>query len=156
MNNRVLIPGTYDPPTYGHISLFNIASEHFDELYVGIFINPDKSPMFTLDSRIEALKHVTKDLPNVYVFYDEGFVSDYAKSHNIPFILKGFRNNIDYEYEKKQAIFNKERTGVDTILIPAKNELVNISSTNVRNNFSNTEILKDLIPIDIKNILKQK
>lgn len=154
--NKVLIPGTFDPITLGHLELIKTATKMFDEIYVGIFINPEKKPLFTLESRLKAIKVATKDIPNVHVISDNGYVSEYAKNNGISFILKGYRNETDFAYEKYQAVFNKERTNVDTLLIPSKKEYKDISSTLVRNNIDNEDILNKTLPTGIMDVLEKQ
>lgn len=155
MYKIALIPGTFDPITTGHLHLIKHASERFDKVVVGIFINPNKNPMFTIESRKKAIEFATKDIPNVTVITNEGYVADYAKENGISAIVKGFRNIDDYVYEKKMAIYNKEHSGVDTYLIESEKDYSQISSTMVRNQIIDKNTTPDGIPIGILDILEQ-
>ena len=155
MYKIALIPGTFDPITNGHLELITWASLRYDKVIVGIFINPSKKPMFTLESRQKAIEFAVKDFCNVSVITDSGYVSDFAIKNNVTNIIKGFRNETDYEYEKYQAIYNKEHSNVDTILLESKKDLSNISSTNVRNKISQNIYDIDEIPKGILDILEK-
>ncbi len=142
----VILPGSYDPVTLGHLDIIRRAAELYDEVYVVIFTNPDKSYTFTLDERIKMLMLATDEFDNVLVSYSTGLVIDYMREHEIEKIIKGYRNDTDLEYEKKQAEWNLKNGGFDTELWLASPEFSNISSTLAREKLKKNEELDGILP----------
>ena len=131
MKTTVLLPGTYDPVTRGHLSVIETAAALFDEVRAVIFVNPDKTMLFPLSDRLEFLRLATKDLPNVTVDSSAGLVADYARGNGIAFIVKGVRNERDFAYEREMAEWNAAH-GAKTLFFPSPSEVVGISSTSLR------------------------
>ena len=103
---KVILPGSYDPITLGHLDLIRRAAEIYSEVYVVAFINPEKSYTFTEEERRRMLALATEDIKGVRVDFSSGRVVDYMKSHGIERIVKGYRNDVDLEYERRQAEYN--------------------------------------------------
>jgi len=101
-------PGSFDPVTYGHLDIFKRASGLFDKVIVLVTINPDKKPSFTPEERMEMIKEVTADLPNVEVDCYCGLLMDYVREHNAAAVVKGLRAMSDFEYEFQMALINKK------------------------------------------------
>jgi len=101
-------PGSFDPVTYGHLDIFKRASGLFDKVIVLVTINPDKRPSFTPEERMEMIKEVTADLPNVEVDCYCGLLMDYIREHNAAAVVKGLRAMSDFEYEFQMALINKK------------------------------------------------
>ena len=101
-------PGSFDPVTYGHLDIFKRASGLFDKVIVVVTINPDKKPSFTPEERMEMIKEVTADLPNVEVDCYCGLLMDYVREHNAAAVVKGLRAMSDFEYEFQMALINKK------------------------------------------------
>ena len=110
----VIVPGSYDPVTVGHLDIIRRAAEENDEVYAVIFVNPEKEYLFSLDDRVRMLILATDELPNVLVSYSNGFVIDYMREHEIEKIVKGYRNEKDLEYERVQAEYNLRNGGYET------------------------------------------
>ena len=104
---KALYPGTFDPPTNGHVDLIRRGSRLFDHLLVAVLINPVKRPMFTLEERIEMLKEVTAEIPNVSVATFNGLMVEYARQQGCSAVLRGIRAISDYEYEFQMALMNR-------------------------------------------------
>lgn len=128
----VILPGSYDPVTLGHLDIIRRVAECEDEVYVVVFINPEKEYMFSIEDRVAMLMIALDDLENCIVSYSVGRVVDYMREHGIERIVKGYRNEIDYEYEMRQAEYNKHHGGYETELIPAREEYLDFSSTRLR------------------------
>jgi len=143
---RVILPGSYDPVTLGHLSVIERAAGLYDEVFVVAFINPDKKYTFSLDDRIAMLMLATDHLPNVLVSYSDGLVVDYMREHGIEKIIKGYRNAGDYAYELLQAEWNKKRGGYETELYKSEPENENISSTLAREKLLCGEPLSEVLP----------
>ena len=99
----VILPGSYDPVTLGHLDIIRRAAEKYDEVYVVVFTNPKKEYMFSVEDRVRMLMIATDDLDNVMVSYSNGLVIDYMTDHEIEKIIKGYRNEQDLEWERQQV-----------------------------------------------------
>ena len=150
----VILPGSYDPVTLGHLDVIRRASQEYDEVYAVVFINPEKKYTFTLDERVSMLMLATDSLENVIVSYSGGLVIDYMRDHGIELIVKGYRNATDLEYEKKQAEWNLKMGGYETRLIPATEALTEISSTLARERIKSGEDLSDILPASVIDYIK--
>ena len=98
-----IYPGSFDPPTNGHLDLIERGSKIFDELIVAILRNPDKNPLFSLGERRAMLEALTADIKNVRVDVFDGLTVDYAARVNASAVLRGIRALSDYEYELQMA-----------------------------------------------------
>ena len=150
----VIMPGSYDPVTSGHLDVIRRVAEREDEVYVVIFNNPDKAYSFSLDDRVAMLMIATEDLDNVIVSYSLGYVVDYMREHEIDRIVKGYRNERDLEWERVQAEYNLAHGGYETELILADEKYLNISSTLVRERLKSGESLDGLLPEDVIKYIK--
>lgn len=150
----VIMPGSYDPVTLGHIEMIRRVAEREDEVYVVIFTNPNKEYMFSLEDRVAMLMLATDDLDNVFVSYSLGYVVDYMREHDISKIVKGYRNDADLEWERYQADYNYKHGGYETELIPCDEKFKTISSTLVRERFSKGEDLEGLLDSKVIKYIK--
>lgn len=103
--------------TNGHLDVFARAAAQFDEVVVTVLINKSKQGMFTVDERMEMLREVTSDLPNVRVESWYGLTVDFAREQGLTAIVKGLRDVSDFGYELQMAQMNKKLSGVDTFFI---------------------------------------
>ena len=129
---RVILPGSYDPVTVGHLNVIKRASREFDEVYVVIFVNPNKNYKFSVEDRVRMLMLATEDLGNVMVSYSTGLVIDYMREHEIDKIVKGYRGEADLPWERQQAEWNLAHGGYETELWLCDDGLSSVSSTAVR------------------------
>ena len=144
---KALIPGSFDPVTNGHVELIKKAASMFDEVTVGIFVNPDKTYLFSENERLEMLTDAIKDIKNSRAELCSGYVADYCKAHGIGVIAKGVRNTADYEYELEMAIYNKNRyKGADTVFLIADGDMAGVSSSLVRKLHSEKADVSALVP----------
>ncbi len=151
-----VVPGSFDPITYGHLDLVERALKQYDKVYLAVMINRDKSYMFTLEERTKIARAAVAPFPNVEVISSEGMLWELALKLNACAIVKGYRNDNDLAYEKKMAEFNKiHNPNAETILLESKLDLINVSSTVVRNRILQGEKLDDLMPSSAENILYQ-
>ena len=142
-----IYPGTFDPITLGHLDIITRASKIFDKLVVSVVMNIEKSPFFDIDERVELIKKVVSELPNVEVACSIELLADFAKQYENPVIIKGLRNHIDYEYETTMAVFNKKlNPQLETFFITAKLEYTYVSSTAVRQLALYGADLSDYVP----------
>ena len=150
----VILPGSYDPVTVGHLDLIRRAAEQYDEVYAVIFVNPEKTYTFSLDDRMRMLMLATDDLDNVLVSYSNGLVVDYMREHGIDRIIKGYRNDTDLEYEKKQADFNLAYGGYETELVKCRPGLESVSSTEVRGRILRGDDISALVPETVAEYIR--
>ena len=150
----VILPGSYDPVTLGHLDIIKRAAEEYEEVYAVIFVNPDKKYTFSLQERVQMLMLATDELDNVLVSYSNGLVIDYMRDHEIELIIKGYRNDTDLEYEKQQAAWNLKHGGYETVLLKSSDTLTDISSTLARENIKKGESLDGILPKSVIDFLK--
>ncbi len=128
-----IYPGSFDPVTYGHIDIIIRAARIFDELTVSVLDNKVKSPLFSVEERVNILKEVTADISNVKVDYFEGLLVDYAKQMNANVVIRGLRAITDFEYELQMAQMNhKLSNNLDTVFLTTGLEYAYLSSHTVK------------------------
>ncbi len=130
--SRAVCPGSFDPPTFGHLDIIGRTAGLFDELIVAVLINPNKDGMFTVEERQDLLRQTTKEWPNVRVDSFHGLLVDYCRKYEISAIVKGIRAVSDFDYELQMAQMNKRLTGVDTLFMPTNPEFSFLSSSLVK------------------------
>lgn len=155
MNNEVMITGSFDPVTLGHVDIIKRAAAIFEKVAVVMFINENKDYMFTKEQRLEMLKAACQGIFGVRVDASDGLVVDYAKSHGIKCVVRGIRNNEDLEYETKMAEYNKEKGGIETVFLVAEGELSLCSSTRVRQIALQNGGINDLVPVEVAGIIEK-
>ena len=130
---RAIYPGSFDPVTLGHLDLIRRASQTVNELIVGVLNNAGKSPMFTVEERVEILKEVTKDLPNVKIMSFSGLLADFARETESAFVVRGLRAISDFDYELQMAQTNRKlNPNMDTMFLTTSLEYSYLSSTTVK------------------------
>ena len=143
---KILIPGSFDPPTNGHIDVINRCSEIFNEIIVGVVVNPSKDSLFTPDERSEMLVEICKEKQNVKVKIFEGLLVDFASSESVDAIVKGLRAMTDFDYEFQMAQMNFNLADFETIFIPASPEYGYVSSSMVKEIYSYGGDVSALVP----------
>ena len=133
MHTRALYPGTFDPITNGHADLIERAAQMFSHVIVAIASNPSKKPLFTLEERVEMIKKVTADLPNVEVVGFTGLLADFADEQNATILIRGLRAVSDFEYEFQLANMNRRlNPKLESVFLTPAEENSFISSTLVK------------------------
>jgi pantetheine-phosphate adenylyltransferase len=130
--HRAVCPGTFDPPTNGHLDVIGRAAAMFDELVVATGVNESKRRLFGDDERVELLRETVAGFGNVAVGTFDGLLVDYCRAEGIGVIVKGVRTAGDYDYELQMALMNRRLTGVETIFLPAAPEHAHLSSSLVK------------------------
>lgn len=132
-NKRVaFFAGSFNPFTIGHKSIVDRALSIFDEVVIGIGINPDKPQSVSADQRVESIRQVYGQNEKVSVVSYSGLTVEKAQECGARFLLRGVRTAADFEYEQKLAQANRELAGVETVLLFTLPELAHVSSTLVR------------------------
>ncbi|MBB5155453.1 pantetheine-phosphate adenylyltransferase [Saccharopolyspora phatthalungensis] len=145
---RAVCPGSYDPVTNGHLDIIERASKLFDEVVVAVLINKNKKSLFSVEERLEMLREVTTQWPNVRIDAWHGLLVDYCKAHGIGAIVKGLRAVSDFDYELQMAQMNQQLSGVETMFM----------STNPLYSFLASSLVKEVATYggDVSNLLPPK
>jgi pantetheine-phosphate adenylyltransferase len=152
-----IYPGSFDPPTNGHLDLIGRGAKIFDELAVAILRNPEKSPMFSLAERLELLRQLTAEFENVRIDTFDGLMVEYAKSQNATCILRGIRAISDYEYELQMALMNRKlEPTLETVFMMPADKYSYISSRLVREVAQAGGPVKGLVPELVEEKLREK
>ena len=126
-------PGSFDPATYGHIDIIQRAGRLFDEIIVGVLNNSAKSPLFSVEERVNILKRVTEDVPNVKIQAFSGLAVNFARDCGAQVIVRGLRAVTDFEYELQMAQTNRVLApDIDTMFLTTSLEYAYLSSTIVK------------------------
>jgi pantetheine-phosphate adenylyltransferase len=126
-------PGSFDPPTNGHLDLIERGSKMFEQLVVAILRNSEKTPMFSLAERLEMLRQLTADWSNVRIDTFDGLMVEYAKSIDAMCVLRGIRAISDYEYELQMALMNRKlQPALETVFMMPAEKYSYLSSRLVR------------------------
>lgn len=152
--SSVILPGSYDPVTVGHLEIIKRAAALYDEVYVVAFVNPKKNYTFSVEERVKMLILATDELENVLVSYSGGYVIDYMREHGIEKIVKGYRNDEDLKWEREQAEYNLKNGGYETELWLCQDEMKDVSSTAVRELLKSGKSASDLLPEAVENYIK--
>ena len=129
---RAVCPGSFDPVTNGHLDIVRRAAAIVDELVVATGTNPSKSRLFEPEERLEMLREVCADLPNVRVMGFTGLIVDFCREIDAQAIVKGLRGGNDYEYELPMAQMNAHLTGVETVFLTTNASWGYVSSSLVK------------------------
>lgn len=147
MNKKAIFAGSFDPFTKGHKDIIDRALKSVaDEVVVAIGVNCNKKYMFSLEDRLNAIKDVYKNEPRVRVETYDGLTTDYAKSIDASFLLRGVRSVKDFEYERDIAEVNRRLTGIETVLLFSDPQLACVSSSVVRELLTYNKDVKEFLP----------
>tara|TARA_B100001059_G_scaffold113270_1_gene113481 strand:+ start:79 stop:546 length:468 start_codon:yes stop_codon:yes gene_type:complete len=150
---RAIFPGTFDPFTLGHLDILNRSKLIFDEVIIGIGENIDKKAMFSLEERIDFIKSVIINSENIKVQSYKGLTIDFCKKVDANFIVRGVRNNGDFEFEKAIARTNRLLSKIETVFLLTSAKTSFISSSIVRELIKNKGDYSRLIPESIAKIV---
>jgi pantetheine-phosphate adenylyltransferase len=150
MGVKAIYPGTFDPPTNGHLDLIARGSKLFEDLTVAILNNPVKNPLFTVEERVEMLKESTKQLGNVSVATFEGLMVDFARQQGATAVLRGIRAITDYEYEFQMALMNRRLAPeIETVFLQPAGRYSFVSSRLVKEVVSFGGKVDGLVPSNV-------
>jgi len=126
-------PGTFDPPTNGHIDITQRALHIFDRVIIAVSNNRTKKPLFTINERIYMLKEIFRDIDSIEICKFDGLLIDFVRKHNATAILRGLRAVSDFEYELQLASFNYNLdNSIETVFLMARDENLFLSSSIIK------------------------
>ncbi len=145
--SNAIYPGSFDPPTYGHLDLIKRAAQLFDKVFVGVLKNSSKTPLFSVDERVNMLKRATSDIGNVEIRAFSGLTVEFAEECDAKAIVRGLRAVTDYEYELQLAQTNRVlRHDIDSVFLTTSLEYAYLSSTIVKEVASYGEDISRFVP----------
>ena len=152
-----IYPGSFDPPTNGHLDLIGRGSHIFDQLIVAILRNPDKSPLFSVSERRRMLEELTSEFNNVRIDTFDGLTVDYASKVRASAVLRGIRALSDYEYELQMALMNRKlRPSLETVFMMPAEQYSYLSSRLVREVARLGGKISGLVPEIVETRLREK
>ena len=150
-------PGSFDPVTYGHLDIIERAAKLFDKLIVAVLINSSKSPLFSVEKRLEFLKESCKNIKNVEIASFDGLLTEFMKKKNANTIIKGLRAVSDFEYEFQMALMNRKlNPEIETIFMMTSNKYSYLSSSLIKEVAKFGGCVKGLIPEVVEKELYRK
>ena len=154
---RAVYPGSFDPPTNGHLDVIERAARCFGELLVAIVVNPQKrAPMFSLDEREDMLKACVAPVKNVRVEHFTGLLADYVRAERADVIVKGLRVVSDFESEMSAALMNRSLSDVDTLFLMSDQKYSFVSSSLVKEVFFLGGEVAALVPEPVLRVMAEK
>lgn len=155
--DKLLYAGSFDPMTNGHLDLITRASKLCDSLVVGVLQNRSKGAIFTVEERMEMIRHSTQDLPNVTIDHFSGLLVDYVEKNGIHAVVRGLRATMDFEYEIQMAQMNARLyNNVETIFLMTSPIYSFVSSSLVKEVYFLNGNIEGLVPDIVLDYLKQK
>ncbi|RMD97595.1 MAG: pantetheine-phosphate adenylyltransferase [Calditrichaeota bacterium] len=157
MERIAIYPGTFDPITNGHIDVIYRATQLFDRVVIAVSTNPSKTPLFTVDERIQLIRDAVAGHENITVDSFEGLLVNYAKSCGAVAIVRGLRAISDFEYEFQMALVNRKiSNGLVTVFLMPHEKYTYLNSTIVKEVAGFGGDVKEFVPENVLKALKQK
>ena len=158
---RAIYPGSFDPVTNGHLDIIERGCKLFDEIIIGILVNPEKQPFFTVEERREMLAEVLRHLDHrhckVRVDSFSGLLVEYAVAQQADVIVRGIRAISDYEYELQMALMNRRlEPGIETVFMMPAESYSYVSSRLVKEVFQLGGTIAGLVPPLVEHRMKEK
>lgn len=152
-----IYPGSFDPVTLGHLDIIERIAKVFDKVIVGILINKNKTPLFSVEEKMDMLKEVTKHLPNIEIIAFEGLLIEFAKQQKASVIVRGLRGVTDFEYELQMAQGNQQfYEEVETMFLATSAKYSYISSSMVKEIAHFGGDVEGFVPDYVKERVKEK
>jgi len=157
MGKLAICPGSFDPITNGHLDIITRGANIFEKVIVTVFNNQSKSPLFSVEERMELLKESTKDLPNVIVDSSDRLLMDYAREKEAHAVIRGLRAVSDFEYEMQITSMNRKlNEDVETFFMMTNNQYSFLSSSMVKEIAKYNGNISGLVPTIVEKALKEK
>jgi len=157
MPTLAVYPGSFDPLTNGHVDIISRGARLFDRIIVSILVNAEKSPLFSMDERVEITREVFKDQPNVEVDTFDGLLVDYVERRNAQVIVRGLRAVSDFEFEFQLALMNQRLNAkIQTVFMMPAEQYTYISSRLIKEVVSLGGRVHWLVPQLVEARLREK
>ena len=157
MTKIAVVPGSFDPVTFGHLDIIKRGASVFDEIHVVVLNNSSKKPLFTVEERMALISEVTSTLPNVHVDSFSGLLVDYANKVNAHAIVRGLIAVSDFEYEMQITSMNRVLDEkIETFFIMTNNQYSFLSSSIVKEVAKYGGNISELVPKQVEAALKMK
>jgi pantetheine-phosphate adenylyltransferase len=157
MATLAVYPGSFDPLTNGHVDIITRGARLFDRIVVAILVNAEKSPLFTMEERVDIAREVFRDLPNVEVDTFNGLLVDYVERRKAQVIVRGLRAVSDFEYEFQMALMNQRLNGkIETIFMMPAEQYTYTSSRLIKEVFRLGGRVDGLVPDMVEDRLRKK
>ena len=154
---KVMLPGTFDPPTNGHLDILQRASRLFEAVVVVVAVNPGKAHLFSSEERFGMMKALSADLPNVTVSLWDGLIVDYADRHGIHVIVRGVRALTDFDYEFELSAMNRSlNPRVETIFLPTDQKYSVLRSSVIKDIARFGGTVASMVPPIVAEALKKR
>ena len=157
MSTLAVYPGSFDPLTNGHVDIISRGARLFDRIIVAILVNAEKSPLFTMDERVEITRSVFKTHSNVEVDTFDGLLVDYVERRDAQVIVRGLRAVSDFEFEFQMALMNQRlNPAIETVFMMPAEQYTYISSRLIKEVFSLGGRVNGLVPETVEQRLREK
>lgn len=155
--HTALCPGSFDPPTNGHIDVIERAARYFDSVVVAVIANPSKQPMFSVEERTDMLRDALAHVENADITSFDGLLVDFARERGLSIVVKGLRAVSDFEYELQMAQMNSAlEPGMDTMFVTAKPSWAFLSSSLVKEVARYGGSVEGLVPPGVDKALEDR
>src|SRR5438876_12031731 len=157
MPTLAVYPGSFDPLTNGHVDIISRGVRLFDRIVVAILVNAEKSPLFSIDERVDIARAVFRDQPNVEVDTFDGLLVDYVERRGAHVIVRGLRAVSDFEFEFQMALMNRRlRPAIETVFMMPAEQYTYISSRLIKEVFTLGGRVHGLVPELVEQRLREK
>ena len=153
---RAVCPGSFDPITFGHLDIIERASGQFDEVIVAVFVNRNKSGLFSVEERMNLISENIKKYPNVRVDTGSGLLVEYCKKNGVQALVKGLRAVTDFDYELQMAQVHIQASGVETMFMATSPAHSFLSSSIVKELAYYGGDVSSMVPANVNAALKAK
>ncbi len=155
--NKAIFPGSFDPPTNGHLNVIQRGARIFDELLVVIAVNQEKGYLFDSSERQAVMEEMTRDLPNVSVHLWDRLIVDFCDKHGINLMLRGVRALADFNYEFELSMINRQLNGdIETLFIPTDQKYIVLRSSAIKELAQLGGDFSRMVPPPVERALKEK
>ena len=152
-----LFPGSFDPLTNGHVDIVLRSAHLFERVLIAVLVNPDKKPLFSPEERVEIIRKVFREYPNVEVDTFDGLLVDYARDRRASAIIRGLRAVSDFEYEFQMALMNRHlEPTLETVFMMPAEQYTYLSSRLIKEVFRLGGDVKGLVPSVVEDRMRRK